>query len=97
MGDSIANRIGVYAEPEVFSKEISDEDEVLVLASDGVFEFIPNQIVLDLCMKHKNNPIHACESIVDASFEKWLTFEDRTDDITVIVIFIDHEAEDKDD
>jgi cGMP-dependent protein kinase len=97
LGDSIANRIGVCAEPEIFSKEISDQDEVLILASDGVFEFVPNQMVLDLCMKHKNNPIHACESVVDASFEKWLTYEDRTDDITVIVIFIDHEAEDTDD
>ena len=96
LGDSIANRIGVHAEPEFFSKEISDQDEVLILASDGVFEFIPNQIVLDLCVKHKNDPIQACESLVDASFEKWLTYEDRTDDITAIVIFIDHDAEETD-
>ena len=93
MGDSIANRIGVCAEPECFSREISDQDEVLILASDGVFDFLPNKAVLDCCMKYKNDPVLACESVVDASYEQWLTYLDRTDDITVIIIFIDHDAE----
>jgi serine/threonine protein phosphatase PrpC len=35
LGDSIADKVGVNGEPEFFSKEITDEDEILVLASDG--------------------------------------------------------------
>lgn len=35
LGDSIADKVGVNGEPEFFSKEITDEDKILVLASDG--------------------------------------------------------------
>ena len=91
IGDSIADTVGVNGEPETFSKSITLEDEVLVLASDGVFEFLPNQTIMDLCVeKSNNNPLVACERVVDAAYRKWLEYENRTDDITVLVLFIKH-------
>jgi len=87
LGDAVANSIGVNAEPEIFSKEITDDDKILVLASDGVFEFLDNQTVIDIC-GDSNNPHEACIKLVDTSYEKWLCYEDRTDDITAIVLFL---------
>ena len=41
-GDKVAASVGVLAEPEVSELTLSKEDKVLVLASDGVWEFLKN-------------------------------------------------------
>jgi hypothetical protein len=87
MGDSIAEVIGVHADPEILTKKVTKGDEFLVIASDGVFEFLTNQQVIDICA-HSNDPLHACSRLLEASYEKWLEHEMRTDDITCIVLFL---------
>lgn len=52
----------------------------------GVFEFVQNQILIDIASEC-NDPVLACEKIVDLSYSKWLEYENRTDDITLIVIY----------
>ncbi len=92
IGDSIAESVGVNGEPEILKKRVYKNDEYLVIASDGVFEFLTNQSVIDMCDKCAN-PLEACEEIVKASYAEWLRHEDRTDDITVIVFFLKNETE----
>ena len=87
LGDLLADRIGVYAEPEILTTEVTRNDEILVIASDGIFEFLTNQGVIDICAKCES-PSEACELLVKESYSQWLRFEDRTDDITVIVCFL---------
>lgn len=88
IGDAMAEELGVFAEPEMLSRELKPEDKILVLASDGVFEFLTNQSVIDICAKF-NDPLEACRAVVAEAYELWLQYELRTDDITIIVIFID--------
>lgn len=88
LGDAIAEELGVFAEPEMVTRELTPEDKILVLASDGVFEFLTNQSVLDICAKF-SDPLAACRAVVAESYELWLQYELRTDDITMICIFID--------
>jgi len=85
LGDSIGEQIGVIAQPEFYSKDITDDDKLVVIASDGVFEFLTNQDVIDICM-NSSSPADACEQIVSRSYQEWLANEDRADDITAIVI-----------
>lgn len=92
LGDLIADRIGVYAEPEILTKEVTRNDEILVIASDGIFEFITNQGVIDMCAECES-PLEACERLVKSSYSEWLKVEDRTDDITVIVCFLQCDSE----
>jgi len=87
-GDSIAEEIGVFAEPEMVTRPLSPEDRIIVLASDGVFEFLTNQSVIDICAKY-DDPLSACHAVVAESYELWLQYEMRTDDITMMCIFID--------
>jgi len=97
LGDYIAQKVGVHAEPEMCTKDITrmvtgGGDEVLVLASDGVFEFLTNQEVIDIChevLEGGGCVVDACRKIMDRSYEKWLEYENRTDDISVIVIWMD--------
>ena len=38
--------IGVISEPEVYERVLTDDDRVLVMGSDGLWEFIPSQEVI---------------------------------------------------
>lgn len=92
LGDSVAEDLGVFAEPELLTREVVPEDKIIVLASDGVFEFLTNQSVIDICAKFKD-PLEACRAVVAEAYELWLQYELRTDDITIICIFVDSVTE----
>lgn len=96
LGDQLGEDIGICAEPEMETRHITKNDKYLVIASDGVFEFLPNQVVINLC-ESAANPLQACEIITEAAYEKWLHYERRTDDITVIVCFLDSNYDPKED
>ncbi|KAJ0090450.1 hypothetical protein Patl1_13302 [Pistacia atlantica] len=87
IGDSIAETIGVVANPEIVVLELTKDHPFFVLASDGVFEFLSSQTVVDMVAKYKD-PRDACAAIVAESYRLWLQYETRTDDITVIVVHI---------
>ena len=67
IGDSVAESIGVYAEPELLCKELTPEDQFLILASDGVWEFLTNQSVSDMVLKF-SEPLEACRAVVAESY-----------------------------
>ncbi|KAA3477060.1 protein phosphatase 2C and cyclic nucleotide-binding/kinase domain-containing protein-like [Gossypium australe] len=48
IGDSIAETIGVVANPEIVVLELTEDHPFFVLASDGVFEFLSSQTVVDM-------------------------------------------------
>ena len=84
----MAEDLGVFAEPEMLTREVKAEDRVIVIASDGIYEFLTNQSVVDICAKF-TDPLEACRAVVAESYELWLQYELRTDDITIIVIYVD--------
>ncbi|RZR93380.1 hypothetical protein BHM03_00021874 [Ensete ventricosum] len=56
IGDSIAESIGVIATPEIFVMELTQDHPFFVIASDGVFEFLSSQAVVD--MAHIEQALH---------------------------------------
>ena len=44
-GDKIASTVGVIAHPEIKEWTFTKEDKFVVLASDGIWEFISNEEV----------------------------------------------------
>ncbi|XP_027923207.1 protein phosphatase 2C and cyclic nucleotide-binding/kinase domain-containing protein isoform X1 [Vigna unguiculata] len=87
IGDSIAETIGVVANPEIVVFELTQDHPFFVLASDGVFEFLSSQSVVEMVAKFKD-PRDACAAIVAESYRLWLQYETRTDDITVIIVHV---------
>ncbi|KAK1286704.1 Protein phosphatase 2C and cyclic nucleotide-binding/kinase domain-containing protein [Acorus calamus] len=87
IGDSIAESIGVVANPEILVLELNPNHPFFVVASDGVFEFLSSETVVDMVTKFKE-PRDACAAIVAESYRLWLQYETRTDDITVIVVHV---------
>ena len=46
IGDSVAHSAGVISVPERFSFDIQDNDKMIIIASDGLWEFMTSQQVL---------------------------------------------------
>ena len=88
LGDKVAENLGVTAEPEILVREISSNDRYIAIASDGVFEFMTNQMVADI-IAEKDDPLDACMAVVAAAYELWLRYDVRSDDITIIILRFD--------
>ncbi|KAL5701601.1 hypothetical protein ACHQM5_026921 [Ranunculus cassubicifolius] len=87
VGDSIAEKIGVIAVPEISTGQLTPDHLFFVIASDGVFEFLSSQTVVDMVMRYKDSR-DACGAIAGESYRLWLEHENRTDDITIIIVNI---------
>ncbi|KAG8467851.1 hypothetical protein KFE25_006903 [Diacronema lutheri] len=92
IGDAIAEDIGVFAEPELLSKELTRDDQFILIASDGIFEFITNQGAADIVSQYED-PLEGARAIVAEAYRLWLQYEVRTDDITIIVLRLHWEPE----
>lgn len=87
----MAARVGVNAIPEIKDFTLTPEDKVIVLASDGVWEFLKNQDVANIVYPFflQKNAEGAAESLVRAAFKRWKREESVIDDITCIIVFLD--------
>lgn len=77
-GDLIAASVGVIAKPEIWEHAITPEDKFIVLASDGVFEFMSNQEVVDLVVAHnaRAGPEAAVKALVEEATNRWRAEEE---------------------
>lgn len=46
MGDTMGRECGVICDPEIIQHTLNDEDKMIILASDGVWEFLSNADVI---------------------------------------------------
>jgi len=90
LGDFIAQMVGVTAEPEIFCRKLSGNDEFIVVASDGVWEFLETKDVGKTVHEAGSKCIkETCEKIAKQSWDLWIKNEgDVVDDITVCCIFL---------
>ncbi|XP_059632608.1 probable protein phosphatase 2C 35 [Cornus florida] len=87
LGDGVAERIGVVAVPEVSMIQLTPVHPFFVVASDGVFEFLSSQTVVDMVSRYTDSR-DASSAIAGDSYKLWLEHENRTDDITIIIVHI---------
>ena len=64
----------------------------MIIASDGVWEFIENHEVVDIVRRYKkvNDIEGACDEIMKESLLRWrIEEEDSIDDITFVLVFFE--------
>ena len=90
IGDLDASKVGVVAEPEFCLKSIKKEMNFIVIASDGIWEFLENKNVSNIVKKfHENGSAkEASDELVKKSREIWDEQGKEVDDITAVVIFL---------
>jgi serine/threonine protein phosphatase PrpC len=88
LGDKIATDCGVIPEPvvEFFSLDLST-DQFIIVASDGVWEFITSQEAVTLAAEH-TDPREMAERLCTESLNRWRAEEDVVDDISCVIVRI---------
>ena len=89
-GDEIGHGIGVVVDPEIMEHFFEKEDKFIVLGSDGIWEFISNEEVVNIVKDYylENNIEGAIEHLYNEASKRWIMEEDVIDDITIIIIFL---------
>ena len=76
--------------------DLGKDDKYIVLASDGVWEFLQNDEVAQIVRPfyETKNAEKAAEAVVRESYLRWKREEEGiVDDITCIIIFLDVKME----
>ena len=89
IGDSIAKTLGVISEPVISEYNLNEKTKFMVLASDGIWEFLDNEEVKNIGKQYylNSNCEELCEELYSNSLIQWQINDTIVDDITVIVIF----------
>ena len=90
IGDKIAHSIGVIDEPEFKIHEYDGSEKFIVIASDGIWEYLGGDDCIKIVKKFYEEDYavdKASFALVKEAFDKWKRKEVVIDDITVILIF----------
>ena len=89
IGDLIASSVGVIPEPEITEYVINSFTRYIVIASDGVWEFLENEAVMKIANKYydNNDAIGLCDTVVAESTKWWEKEDVVVDDITIVAVF----------
>ena len=89
-GDKKAKSCGVIPYPDIIEYNLNNNDcKYMVLCSDGVWEFLSNEEVMEIGNKYysKNNMTEFCNELLKKSTEMWKYEENYMDDITIVTVF----------
>ena len=96
LGDKVGKKLGVCCTPEVTKFEIKEEDKVIVLASDGLWEYISNEETTDMVKNiyeemKKNGEIDGdkmAKILYEKAVDRWREKDIGMDDITIICVVL---------
>merc|ERR1711974_400656 len=90
IGDLMGHQeCGLTAEPDVREQNIQPEDHVLLVCSDGVWEFIePLEAVQIVSEFEPTKAMMAAERLAKVAWDRWISKEGGkvVDDITVVLV-----------
>eukprot|EP00929_Paragymnodinium_shiwhaense_P030344 TRINITY_DN1721_c0_g3_i1.p1 TRINITY_DN1721_c0_g3~~TRINITY_DN1721_c0_g3_i1.p1 ORF type:complete len:395 (+),score=88.49 TRINITY_DN1721_c0_g3_i1:180-1364(+) len=96
LGDLLGHAdAGCSCEPEVSERIIGAQDHVLLLCSDGVWEFIsPQEAVEIVCEFDHTQADKAANKLAKEAWDRWIAEEGGTvvDDITVVLVFLQQQV-----
>ncbi|CAD8101873.1 unnamed protein product [Paramecium sonneborni] len=92
-GDYVASTVGVISDPELIYHKMNSKCGFLVIASDGVWEFLSNEEVQQIICSYWSAQMNAkkidemMESIVRESTKRWQEDDEVIDDISIIIAY----------
>ena len=92
IGDSIAHSVGVIPEPEIMRFDFTGNEKFIIIASDGIWEYIDSDECIKIIKEYYENNMDAVgglNALVKEAFKRWKIEEDNIDDITAIVLFFE--------
>ncbi len=88
--DTIAKEAGVISEPDIIKLKLTEDDKFIIIATDGLWEFVSTQEAVDIAKKHiigkqTPDPQSAIKELIEESSKRWLKEEPVIDDTTIII------------
>lgn len=83
LGDADLKGCGVTAEPEIVEVQLTPEDEFVVLGSDGLWDKVSNQEVVDLVHDTVKQPAMCAQRLVTEALARG-----GEDNVAVVVAFL---------
>ena len=89
-GDEVGTSVGVFSLPEVTEYKIKEEDRAIIIASDGLWEYMDNKKVTDIVRKliKQKDPDIIANKLYKESIIEWKKNDQGIDDITIICILL---------
>ena len=89
-GDEVGHEVGVIVNPEINEYEFVNEDKFIILASDGIWEFISNKEAIDIVKDFYliDDIKGALNFLYKEASKRWIMEEEIIDDITIILVFL---------
>ena len=90
-GDEIGASVGVVSVPEVTMYKVVEEDKCIIIASDGLWEYMGNKEVTDLVKSliEKNDAEFIAKELYVEAANRWRLKDQGIDDITIIVVLLE--------
>lgn len=91
-GDEVAHKVGVISEPELKEVVYNGNEKFIIIASDGIWEFIDCEESVHIVKEYYENDRDAkgaVRALVGEAFRRWRREEDIVDDITALVVFFE--------
>jgi len=86
IGDTSVGLVGVIAEPVVKTHTLTSSDKCIILASDGVWEYIESQEAVEIVTQHASAS-RGANALLHESMDKWKITGLYRDDITIGVFY----------
>jgi len=97
LGDLVAHSCaGCTCEPEVVERKLKPEDQLLLLCSDGVWEYVTPQEAVDLVgLGGPGEAMASADRLAKLAWDRWLIEEGGlvVDDITALVVYLQHQQQ----
>lgn len=91
-GDAYAHTIGVVEIPDVFEYQLSSNDKIIVAATDGIWEFLSNDDVMNIVTKDYDSGLSVNDTAADLIKKATSVWKNKSsriiDDITCVVLYL---------
>ena len=92
IGDGMAKKLGVLGEPDIYEYHLNENDKFIICATDGVWEYLSNEDVMNIVKEsyiNGNKAEEACDILVKSATNIWKKENTKTvDDISCAILFL---------
>ena len=86
--DEVAKQAGVISEPEIFREKLGSDVVYLCMATDGLWEFLSNEQVVQMINSVGQDPQAAINIMMKKSEQLWRKNEEVVDDTSIILAYM---------
>jgi len=87
-GDQLVANIGVISDPITTIHTVTENDYILLLASDGIWEFMNTELIVEILLEHEDS-MSSAKGLMEEAVALWAQeSEGSQDDITCAIIYL---------